>query len=465
MKKSLFVQRSSEPVYTTLDEWILRESIPFSVDSSETFNASVDRVIASLDDSVELLGFGEALHGGKDILILRNRLFQRLVEAHGYTAIAIESSFPRARLVNEYVSGRGPASYEAVQETGFSHGFGRLDANRELVEWMRAFNADPTHPVKLRFYGFDSPTEMTGTDSPHQVLHFVLDYLASIDSISGQEYRERIYPLLGLDSDWENPAAMMDPTQSVGLSPAATALRIETEELISELRVRGPELVAKSDKDRYLEALQFASEARQLLNYHAELARKSNKRVIRLLGIRDALMADNMEYIVSSENGRGKVFAFAHNSHLQCGKTQWQLGANLLTWWPVGSHLNEVFGSHYAVIGSAVGVSDANGIGRPEASTLEMRLTAAPGPVRFIPTHRGHGLPTPEIAALPKRSGSTKNSTYFALTPQSLTDFDWLAVLDSTAYNCGGPPLQQWDSNYTLTKTASANQGKITPDI
>lgn len=441
MKKSLFAQRSSDPVYATLEDWILHEAIPFSVDSSEAFNASIDRVIASLDDSVELLGFGEALHGGEDILILRNRLFQRLVKAHGYTAIATESSFPRGHIVNEYVAGRGPASYEAVQETGFSHGFGRLDANRELVEWMRAFNADPKHPVKLRFYGFDSPTEMTGTDSPRQVLYFVLDYLSSIDSASGQEYREHIDPLLGHDSDWENPAAMMDPTQSVGLSPAATALRIETEELISELRVRGPELVAKSDKNRYLEALQFASVARQLLNYHAELARKSDKRIIRLLGIRDALMADNMAYIVSGEHGRGKVLAFAHNSHLQRGKTQWQLGADLLTWWPVGSHLDEMFGPRYAVIGSAVGVSDANGIGRPEASTLEAQLTAAPGPVRFIPTHRGQGLQIPEIADLPKRSGSMKNSTYFALTPQSLTDFDWLAVLDSTAYNRGGPPL------------------------
>lgn len=81
--------------YTTLDDWIAREAIPFSVDSPRTFNAAVDKVIASLGDSVELLGFGEALHCGKDILILRNWLFQRLVEAHGYSAIAIESSFPR----------------------------------------------------------------------------------------------------------------------------------------------------------------------------------------------------------------------------------------------------------------------------------------------------------------------------------------------------------------------------------
>ncbi len=434
-------------MYATFDDWIRHEAIPFSVDSPGAFNAAIDKVIASLGDSVELLGFGEALHGGKDILILRNRLFQRLVEAHGYSAIAIESSFPRARVVNEYVAGHGPASYEAVQDTGFSHGFGRLDANRELVEWMRRYNADPSHGVKLQFYGFDSPTEMTGTDSPRQVLHFVLDYLASIDSASGEEHRQRIDPLLGQDSDWENPAAMMDPTKSVGLSPAATALRIETEELISELRVRRPELVAKSDESRYLEALQYASVARQLLNYHAALARKSDKRVVRLLGIRDALMADNLAYIVSRERGRGKVLAFAHNSHLQRGKAQWQLGADVLTWWPAGSHLNEMFGPRYAVIGSAVGVSDANGIGQPEPGTLEARLTAVPGPARFIPTHKGQGLPASEIASLPTRSGSMKNPTYFALTPQSFTDFDWLAVLDSTAYSRGGPPLQQRDAS------------------
>ncbi len=153
---------NSSAMYATLDEWIQHEAIPFSIDSSHALNASIDRVISTLGGSVELLGFGEALHGGEDILILRNRLFQRLVERHGYSAIAIESSFPRARVVNEYIAGRGPASYEAVQEAGFSHGFGRLDANRELVEWMRRYNADPAHAIKLQFFGFDSPTEMYG---------------------------------------------------------------------------------------------------------------------------------------------------------------------------------------------------------------------------------------------------------------------------------------------------------------
>lgn len=430
-------------MYPTLDDWIAREAIAFSADSPDTFNAAVDRVMESLGDRAELLGFGEALHGGEDILILRNRLFQRLVEAHGYSAIAVESSFPRARVVNEYVAGRGAASYGEVQDAGFSYGFRGLKGNRELVEWMRQYNADPSHSTKLQFYGFDSPNEMIGTDSPRQLLHFVLDYLASVDSFGIQEQRERIESLIGPDSDWENPAAMMDPTKAVGLSPAATQLRLATEELISELRIRRPELVAKSDQSHYLEAMQYASLARQLLNYHAALAQNSSDRTVKLLGIRDVMMADNMAYILSHERERGKVMVFAHNNHLQRGKTQWQLGPDLLVWWPVGAHLNEMFGSRYAVIGSAVGFSEANGIGQPEGDTLEARLTAVSGPVRFIPTHKGQWLSATEIAALPTRSGSMKNSTYFPLTTQSLTDFDWLVVLDTTGYDLGGLPLQQ----------------------
>jgi len=432
---------SPTPTYATLDDWMAHEAIPLSLDSPGAFSTAVDNVAALLSDDVELLGLGEALHGGEAILVLRNRLFQHLVEMHGYSAIALESSFPRAHLINEYVAGRGPASYEAVQDTGFSHGFGHLCANRELVEWMRQYNANPTHRIKLQFYGFDSPTEMMGSDSPRQVLSFVLDYLASIDETLSQHYRSRIDQLLGPDAAWENPTATMDPTQSIGLEPAATALRLETEELIADLHIRRPELVTKSNERRYLEALQYALVARQLLNYHAALARDSSDRVARLLGMRDVLMADNLAYIVARERGQGKVLVFAHNSHLQRGKAAMQLGSEVYTWWPAGAHLQGMLGSRYAVIGSAVGESLTNGIGQPESGTLERRFTALPGPVRFLPTHRGQGLPASILATLPIRSGSVKNPTYFALTPQSLSSFDWLVALDSTAYSRGGPPL------------------------
>lgn len=427
MDKNLFIAKIFEPAHTTLKDWIISEAIPFSFDSSESLNNSIDKVINSIDDSTELLGFGEAFHSSEDILILRNRLFQRLVEKHGYSAIAIEGGFHWARLVNEYIDERGPVSYEDIQDTGFSQGFEQFEANRELIEWMRQYNIDPFHRVKLRFYGCDISFLKAGIASPRQAIHFVLEYLISVDGASGQERLQRIESLLGPDSDWENPAALVDQTKSIGLSAAATALRIETEDLITELHTRRPELVAKSGHDNYSEAIHCASVARQLLTYHAAVARKLD--YADLFGIRDALMADNLEYIVKRERGRGKVLAFAHNSHLQRGKAvlPWY------TFWSAGSHLMDIFGSRYAVIGSSVGVSDANGICCPEPGTLEALLTSLSERALFIPTHKGEGLPAAEIAALRTRSGSIKNPNYSVLTPESFTDFDWLAFLNSTA--------------------------------
>ena len=36
-------------IQTALDEWILNEAIPFSLDPPEILNKAIDRVVASLD--------------------------------------------------------------------------------------------------------------------------------------------------------------------------------------------------------------------------------------------------------------------------------------------------------------------------------------------------------------------------------------------------------------------------------
>lgn len=209
---------------------------------------------------------------------------------------------------------------------------------------------------------------------------------------------------------------------------------------MAELVVRCPEFASRSGKERYSEAVHYARLARWLLVYHAVMAEKSSQRTNRLLGIRDACMAENLAYILSCEQGRGRVLAFAHNSHLKKGRMQWQFGDELFTWWPAGSHLKETLGQGYAVIGSAVGISDENAIGQPEPGTLEALLTALPGPGRFISTRRVQELSASQ-ADLPVRSASLKNPTYFPLTAQSLTDFDWLVTLDGVGYSRGGPQI------------------------
>src|SRR2546430_660118 len=70
-----------------------------------------------------------------------------------------------------------------------------------------------------------------------------------------RRHRAGAAALVGEPADWDRPAASSVPAQSVGLSPAATELRIATEDLVTELRIRGPELIAKSDPLTYADAL------------------------------------------------------------------------------------------------------------------------------------------------------------------------------------------------------------------
>lgn len=428
---------------TPLDQWIAEKAIPFSGDS---FPAAADRMITSIGDDVKLLGFGEALHGGEEILQLRNKLFQRLVEKHGYSAIAIESSFPRSRMVNDYIHGRGPEKYESLLDTGFGHGMGQLEANRELVEWMRAYNLDPAHKTKLSFYGFDIPSGKMGIASPSLVLKFVTDYLASVDAAAGEKHRQKITELLGDDAAWENPAVYIDPTKSIALLPSASALRVETEDLIAELRSRRPELAAATSDEAYREALHYAQVARELLNFHAAMgSRKAGQSPAIVLGTRDASMAENLMYIVDREQPRGKVLVFAHNSHLQRGLAVWPGQKYWGTdddckWWPAGALLTGLLGPRYAVIGTAVGTSPDNGIAEPEPATAEAKLRAHASPAFFLP------LRGADFSGISVRTGSQKNPTYVPLNDQAATHFDWLAWIPETAYNRGGPPLQTWDA-------------------
>lgn len=420
---------SQPPIYSTLDEWASREGAPFSLEDRESLDTAVDRLVAALGSEIELLGLGEPMHGAEVFLRLRNAVFQRLVEKHGYSAIAIESSFPRGAIANEFVLGHGPATYDDVQETGFSHQFGRDPTTRELVEWMRRYNSGTSRGPKLHIYGFDSPTEAMYSDSPRHLLHFALDYLDAFGSESNAERRARVDELLGDDAAWETTEAAFNPSQSIGLSPAAAALRTITEDLIAELHIRRPELAAASSPARYAKARRYAEHARQMLTYHAAIARDSPDRLARCLGMRDAMMADNLAYIVERERGRGKVLAFAHNSHVKRGAAEWQLGPQLIRWWPAGSQAHEIFGSRYAVVGTAVGKLESQNIGRPEPGSLEAIFSGAESPARFVVTHRGAGLPPDLVASLTTRTGSSTNGSYFPLNARSIEDFDALVFI------------------------------------
>jgi len=218
-----------------------------------------------------------------------------------------------------------------------------------------------------------------------------------------------------------------------------------TLDLITELRIRRPDLTAKSDPLAFADALHHADLTRKLLDAHAALAKPGA--YARMLGVRDLIMADNLEHILALERRRGRVLVFSAAGHLQRGMMQWHLPPEpgVKEWWPAGSQIAQSLGPRYAVIAMALGVSEPNGIAEPEPGTVEAHLLRA-GEAFFIPTHRNRGLPATGLETAPRRSGSTLNPTYYTLTPSSFSDFDALVFLAATSYPRGAQPLTSWNA-------------------
>jgi erythromycin esterase-like protein len=284
--------------------------IPFSL-SDGSLPEAVDRLVLSLPPCVSLLGLCEPLHGGDDFLIARNLIFRALAERHNFRAIALETDFAHSLIVNDYVHGRTSASIDVVLANGFTHGFSFYESNKELVEWLKAYNLG--HPgSQLSFYGLDAPTEASENPSPRLTLLSALDLVASVDRELAESARSKALALIGDDSLWQTMEVIQDRSKAIGRTEAANQLRLLVDDLTAAVQIRRP---AFGDDAQFRLGLLFLHTARHLLDYQAVIADTCS--LGDLLGLRAVIMADNIAHIQSIESGR--VLLFAHNGHLQKG--------------------------------------------------------------------------------------------------------------------------------------------------
>ncbi|MBE1500395.1 erythromycin esterase-like protein [Amycolatopsis lexingtonensis] len=274
------------------------------------------------DFTAELLAFGEPTHFEPAFARIRNELFARLT-ACGFRSIALETD------------------RVAALDGGFSHGFGEVAANRQLLDWLREYNETAEEP--LAFHGFDAPTETFSAPSPRGYLEHVRDYLGLDVDIAA---------LAGDDERWSRAEAILDPAASPGASPEARELRVIADDLLTALD-------ARTETAGWERARIHATAGLDLLRYHAASALPGDRdtRIARLAGARAVIMARNLLDIHASAPGRTLVFA--HNGHLGSG---------------AGAIVASRLGDRYAFIAGSLGHSEALGLGEPAAETYEGRL-------------------------------------------------------------------------------------------
>jgi erythromycin esterase-like protein len=346
-----------------------------------------------------LLALGEPTHGEDVLLGLRNDLFRQLVEQEGYRTIAIESDCMMGLVVDDYVTS-GTGVLDEIMARGFSHEWGAFAGNRELVRWMRAYNDGRPASERLRFAGFDGPLEITGAASPRQALTALHAYLTVwVDAGLLPCTAETLDRLLGADDQWTNPAAMMDPAQSLGQTPAAKHLRLLADDLVALLDSQAPHLIAASVPEDWDRARMYGRTAAGLLRYHFWMADTAPSRMARLLAARDSMMAANLLAIAE----RAPALANGHNGHFQRDKSRMRMGDLPVEWWSAGAIVSAQLGAGYAFLATALGTIRHHGVDTPPPGTLEGLLYALPEDRYVVDARRlaavvGEVTPAPRVS-------------------------------------------------------------------
>ncbi|MFI6180263.1 erythromycin esterase family protein [Nonomuraea sp. NPDC051191] len=385
-------------------------------DAAQPFSGGA--LTALLPPGVRVLGLGEPTHGVEAFLELRNELFRHLVEHEGYRSIAIESDCLAGLAADAYVTG-GAGTLDEAMSRGFSHGFGASAANRELLRWMRARNERRPPREHLRFDGFDAPVEITGPAAPRPALTALYDHLAP--HLDLPLPHDALDALLGPDERWTDPAALTDPSRSIGGTPEVKELRLIADDLGVLLTAHAPRLAAvTSEGDRWRAGL-YARTASGLLRYHAAMADPSPARLGTLMSLRDTMMAGNLDAIVRREDRRGPTLVFAHNRHLQRDESRLWFAGEPLRWWSAGAVLAADLGDRYAFAAAGFG---SRGTDVPAPGTLEGILSALPEDRVVVDPRRLagalDGTPAPRVPA---------DHTYLSLDPATVHQADAIVFL------------------------------------
>lgn len=366
-----------------------------------------------LTPSCTLLGLGEPAHREPAFGFLRNDLFAALVR-HGFRSIALETDRVAALAVDDFVRA-GAGTLDGVLRAGFSHGFGAMAPNRELLARMRAYNETRPDGERLSFHGIDAPTENTTAPSPRPYLEYAARYL-EID-LGDTDF--------GHDERWERPEAILDATRSIGDSDTAARLRALADDLLGALYARAPELVAATTRAAWHRARVQLTAAIGVLRYHRQAARRVEEgaRISGLLATRDEIMARNLLDIRGMEEDRGPTLVSANNAHLQRNPSSMRVAGMDVGWWSAGAVVAALAGARYRVVLGSLGSSDALGLGAPEPGTYEGVLRE-----RF-PTW---GLAT-TVAAARTRTDTRPEQGYAPLDRALVEAADGVLYLDSGA--------------------------------
>lgn len=256
---------------------------------------------------------GESTHGTDEFYRERAAITRRLIEEHGFCAVAIEGDWPDAWQVHRYVTGRSPARTAGDALAGFQRfpsWMWRNSAMLDFVGWLGDHNAAREPAERCGVYGLD-------LYSMHASAECVLRYLEDADPHAVSRARERYECLDG------NLGAVSDPQRYaqqvlLGLRPHCEREILEQLMELTHQRARlvsgGAGGIGDGD-EAWFDAQQNALVVRNAERYYRTMF-KGN---VESWNLRDRHMAETLMRLqlqLSRRRPVARMVVWAHNSHV-----------------------------------------------------------------------------------------------------------------------------------------------------
>jgi erythromycin esterase len=293
--------------------WLKANAIPFDTSQAGSGFADLQPLKKVIGDA-RIVALGEATHGTREFFEMKHRLLEFLVVEMGFNTFAMEANGPEARLINDYVM-TGQGSRGEVLENLIIWPW-KTEEVLDMIEWMRAYNADPAHKRKVSFHGFD----MQG---PARAIRDVLDYLDRVDSNEHPDAAARY-------SCFTMPLAEYPGYASRPLSDRSRC-RGSLQAVYGTLESRRADYTARTSAADFATALQSA---RMLLQ-----AEEMYGLGIGGASARDKFMAENAGWLLSQAGSGAKIVLWAHNGHVSTAALQ------------MGYYLRHTYGDDMVVFG------------------------------------------------------------------------------------------------------------------
>lgn len=330
--------QTAAPVHgQTLDtaavaHWLRQSALPLRT----TDPGSADSDLAPLKQAVgkaSIVGLGEATHGTHEFLTMKTRLAELLMGKLGYTTFVMENDWGSSQLIDAYINGQ-TADLSSVMARGLFESW-QTQEFRALLEWMRAYNADPAHTSKIHFLGMDFQ------DLSRDEFTAVEHYLRQVDPGQVAHLRELYAPVQAMSE-----AATSDTFTPLDASDRQR-YQDQAQRVYDLLLANQQAYLKRSSARSFAFALQNARIITQFATYsNAQTEAESLSRYYQ----RDTFMAENVAWIHDHAAGsQPKMLVWAHDMHI-ANDTRYgsQDGKNL------GGELRARYQKDYFAIGTTL---------------------------------------------------------------------------------------------------------------